>query len=99
MRIILYMYMGWTLVDSSRLATARLRTSVEVLMDAVWDAMKYAPLQYSTYSRPSSMFSSRQSKCSRVWKYFNVLVCQVATLCRFDFAKLQREWRQRAGKK
>jgi hypothetical protein len=48
-------------------------------------------LQYSTCSRPSSMFSSRQSKCSWVWNNVNVLVCRLATLCRFDFAKLQRE--------
>jgi hypothetical protein len=35
-----FIYYGLILsVDSSRLATARLRTSVEVLMDAVWDAI------------------------------------------------------------
>jgi hypothetical protein len=62
-----YMYL-WvnTIVDSSRVAAAGMRTSVEAVLDAVWVAMKYAPLQYSTCSRPSSMFSSRQSKCSRV---------------------------------
>jgi hypothetical protein len=35
---------------------------------------KYAPMHISTCPRPSSMFSSRQSKCSRVCKYVNVLV-------------------------
>jgi hypothetical protein len=96
---IIYVYGLILSVDSSRLAAAGLQTSVDAVLDAVLVAMKYAPLQYSTYSRPSSMFSSRQSKCSRVWKYFNVLVCRLATLCRFDFAKLQREWLHAAAKK
>jgi hypothetical protein len=36
---IIYVYMGWTLVDSSRVAAVGMRTSVEAVLDAAWDAI------------------------------------------------------------
>jgi hypothetical protein len=82
---IIYMYI-WVnkVVEWSRIAAAVVFASVEVVMDAACGMLfeqslllyKYAPMHISTCPRPSSMFSSRQSKCSGLWKYVNVLVCQ-----------------------
>jgi len=82
----IYVYIGVNkVVEWSRIAAAVvfcLRRGCDGR--CVWDALranlfllyKYAPMHISTCPRPSSMFSSRQSKCSGLWKYVNVLVCQ-----------------------
>jgi hypothetical protein len=81
---IIYVYMGWTLVGGSRLATARLRTSVEVLMDAVWECYEVCTFCYphvvgSVRSTPPPTWGFQRCMLFEHLS-FAILVCTFAIL-------------------